>query len=86
MTDKETMIELKECPFCGGKAVFRNMSTTRETLGVCFNFSIKCQKCGLAYPESGAVRIHFTEEGTLSFIQDDRHELTSKWNARAVKV
>mgnify|MGYP003292029536 CR=1 FL=1 len=34
-------IELKPCPFCGGKAVFREMSWGMST------FYIKCTKCGM---------------------------------------
>lgn len=79
------MIELKECPFCGGKAIFRTKSTITGSANVGFYFSIKCEKCGLEYPEHGAVTLLLNEEGTVSFIKDDRYELAVRWNSRIEK-
>lgn len=79
------MIELKECPFCGGKAIFRSKSTIIDSVGAGFHYSIKCQKCGLEYPEFGTVQMRLNEDGTVSFIQDDRYELAVMWNFRIEK-
>lgn len=79
------MIELKECPFCGGKAIFKSKSTIAGSINVGFYFSIECEKCGLEYPEHGAVTLLLNEEGTVSSVQDDRDELAAKWNSRIEK-
>lgn len=79
------MIELKECPFCGGKAIFFTKRTITSSINVGFYYSIKCQKCGLEYPEHGTVTLLLNEDGTVKFIRDNRDELATRWNSRIEK-
>lgn len=45
MTEKK--IELKPCPFCGGKAEYETVST-RHVFKKYIGFYIKCTECGVS--------------------------------------
>ena len=78
-------VELKPCPFCGGKAVFEQMDfgkADRRSVGM--QFKIRCKKCGSTVPKSfGSVFIKLSKTGELNIWIDDRAEAIEAWNRRA---
>lgn len=45
-------IELKPCPFCGGKADFKTKSNLSSHSEVGFDFTIKCRECDIEIPRT----------------------------------
>ena len=79
-------MELKPCPFCGGKAIVEEeraeiMETNRDS--VRFNFSIRCCKCRATAPFAhGYVAANLSETGELNAWHDDRPSASEAWNRR----
>ena len=79
-------IELKPCPFCGGKPVFAPTSTGREGITRYFHFDIKCESCNIFAPSHGTaweVSFMITSDGEIKFTKDDRNAAINAWNRRA---
>ena len=80
-------MELKPCPFCGGKAKVAQsgcevMQTNRDS--VRFDFSVRCRKCGATAPGAdGYVSANLSENGELNVWHDDRLFAIAAWNRRA---
>jgi Lar family restriction alleviation protein len=80
-------MELKPCPFCGGKAKIEQtrceiMETNRDS--VRFNFSIRCRKCGATAPFAyGYIAVNLSATGELNPWHDDRPSAIKAWNRRA---
>lgn len=55
MTENGAM-ELKPCPFCGGKAMFLTITNKSSHSAVGVMFKIKCMKCGTEFPKAMNVR------------------------------
>lgn len=72
--------ELKNCPFCGGKAKIN--TPVRKGNGGCdlFAWQISCDTCGIStkYYEDEAVR---DEEG-IRLTEDGREKAIKIWNMR----
>lgn len=72
MTDYPQLVELRECPFCGGEAYIR---TPTHMKGTAFDvMSIECIRCG-ASPFAINVYEGKTDEEKQSIIAE-------KWNKR----
>lgn len=78
-------VELKPCPFCGGKAVFEQRDYGKaDRCSVGMQFHIRCKKCGSTVKKTfGSVFIKLSETGELNIWSDDRAEAIEAWNRRA---
>ena len=75
-------IELKPCPFCGGRADFEIIGNTSNYLEVGFDFIIKCSECGIHNPRRHKVTLLLENSGQISTIIDERQEAIDGWNRR----
>lgn len=73
-------IELKPCPFCGGKAgyIINSNYERRTTHG--WQFGIKCTNC---MTELRIVTVDLESNGRIAFAKDDRKKAADMWNRRA---
>ena len=78
-------MELKPCPFCGGKPVVECESSVFSSMNVGgFEFHIVCDKCGAWKPNAkGSVRMGLSQDGRVFLSKDDREEAAKVWNMRA---
>ena len=77
------MPELKPCPFCGGKAVFKIIEHERPSQSaVGFHYEIECDGCGTTNNQSGITVFLLAPSGDLRTIQDDRQKVADGWNRR----
>jgi Lar family restriction alleviation protein len=78
-------VDLKPCPFCGGKASFEQRSYgTTSPDSVRLGFSIRCIKCGTFVPGAdGYIAINLSSIGELNIWHDDRKQAFDAWNRRA---
>ena len=76
-------IELKPCPFCGGKAVFTPKSNGSSHYDVHFDFTIKCQGCGCELPKQYSLSFTLGDCGQVIPQNDQRKEAIEQWNRRA---
>ena len=82
-------MELKPCPFCGGKAAIEQrgieiMATNRDS--VRFDFSIRCVKCNATAPGAyGYISANLSRTG-LNVWHDEIPSAIEAWNRRANDV
>lgn len=78
-------LDLKPCPFCGGKAKLQRTSIghSGEYFYECWN--IKCEKCGATPLPKDGYTTYFTRNTDDEFIfkGDGKKEAIDKWNRRA---
>lgn len=82
-------MELKPCPFCGGKAAFKQsgievMETHRDSVRI--DFSIRCVNCNATAPRAcGYISANLSGNGlnVLNVWHDDRPSAIEEWNRRA---
>jgi len=80
-------MELKPCPFCGGKAAIKQsgievMATNRDS--VRFDFSIRCVNCNATAPGAyGYISANLSRTGDLNIWHDERPSAIEAWNRRA---
>ena len=83
-------MELKPCPFCGGKAAVKQsgvevMATNRDS--VRFDFSIRCVNCNATAPGAyGYISANLSRTGDLNIWHDERPSAIESWNRRANDV
>ena len=77
------MEKLKECPFCGGMAVFNTRSNSSSHHRVGFNFEIECEDCGAKLPKLYKVECYLAKDGCINPFYDDRKRAVEEWNKRA---
>lgn len=79
------MIELKPCPFCGGKAEFDQIARgTADNFSAKLDFEIRCKKCGATAPDAyGYIAINLSSNGELNVWHDDKSKAIAAWNRRA---
>lgn len=79
------MKKIEECPFCGGKAVFRQKE------GFCgkidanvrtFVFRIECEGCGVHQQKEYRTELGMEMDGEIKTIKDGRQEAIDDWNRR----
>lgn len=77
-------IELKPCPFCGGEAIFRFISTYSSGGDRCigYDFKIVCSNCGITLPSRYEIRFRIKEDGEFVIEKDDREKAANDWNRR----
>ena len=76
-------MELKPCPFCGGKAKIEKTSRGTNGDSCQLSFSIRCVKCGATAPGAyGYISINLAGDGELNLWHDDRSSATEAWNRR----
>lgn len=78
-------VELKPCPFCGGKARIKQTAYGTTNNDSCkLSFLIECSKCGATAPNSyGYISVNLSDNGELNAWHDDRAKAISEWNRRA---
>ena len=78
------MVELKSCPFCGGKAKFDILCNHCSHNRVGFDFSIRCSVCGVSRGKGySSIDITLSENGDLLFSKDERSKAVEFWNKRS---
>lgn len=75
-------IELKPCPFCGGKADFETKSNLSIHSEVGFDFTIKCRECDVKIPRTYRVTLAIGMSGRINVIIDERQKAIDDWNRR----
>lgn len=79
-------MEIKPCPFCGGKAAIKQrgvevMATNRDS--VRFDFSIRCINCDATAPGAfGYISANLSRTGDLNIWHDERPSAIESWNRR----
>lgn len=80
-------MELKTCPFCGGKAGIKQSEVIvmeRHRDSVRFDFSIRCVNCNATAPGAyGYISANLSVSGDLNVWHDDRPSAAESWNRRA---
>lgn len=74
--------ELRKCPFCGGKAIFKTSSNSSSNHEVGFEFKIECKECGVSLPKLYRMKFCLTEDGVINPFYDDREQAVEDWNKR----
>lgn len=78
------MIDLRPCPFCGGKAIFDGTEEQAHFAGSPrMNYRIKCQKCGCSPSKARFyIQAHFHPEldERIQATDSGRDEAIAVWN------
>lgn len=76
------MIELKPCPFCGGKAAIKTSSNSVDHCGLFSQFhSVQCLKCGAT--TASTYKSEFRRDADeFIVIRDGYKEAATYWNRR----
>ena len=77
------MEELKACPFCSGKAVFKTICNSSSNHRVGFEFKIECEDCRAKFQKRYKVEFSLTDSGGINPLYDDRKRAVEEWNKRA---
>ena len=78
------MVELKPCPFCGGKANFLIKTYMERGVTRGYTFGIYCTKCDITLPKTNYI-IEFemsSDDGKLKVTTDERPQAIEAWNRR----
>lgn len=80
----ENLPELKPCPFCGGKAMFKCCSTGRSIGNVWWSYKVCCSSCGVEFPDRSEfeTELRIGNDGKISFVDDGRLKAAELWNKR----
>lgn len=81
-TKEENTEELKKCPFCGGKAVFKKTGNFSTHHSVGFSFEIECGECGVKLPKVYKVEFSPTSGGDIIPLNNGRKQAVDDWNKR----
>lgn len=78
------MAELKPCPFCGGKAIFKATALQKSGDNVGYDFNIECYGCGATLREArGIAYIKLQHDGSATVTNDKSLEIAARaWNRR----
>lgn len=72
-------IELKPCPFCGGKAEIRRCKVYLDEA-----MEVHCTECGTSQPKELTNHRMYTNGGEIFMTEEMAIEkITSRWNRRA---
>ena len=76
-------IELKPCPFCGGKPVFsRYMFQHPNFKEMGWKVNIMCSSCGVYSPEELKVGVRMDNDGNVSYDREVVEQIADLWNRR----
>lgn len=75
-------LELKPCPFCGGKAEFKTILTGCVNNAREFGFKIRCVNCGTTIPKTYQLIINLDSKGLMEVLTDERQAAVDDWNRR----
>lgn len=76
-------IELKPCPFCGGKAKFLIKYTSERGFSRGFVFGICCSKCDVTTARTDyALMFQMGANGEIEITTDERPLAAEAWNRR----
>ena len=79
------MVELKPCPFCGGKAVLKTSSNSVDHCGMFSQLhSVCCSKCGATTANTYKSEFQRDANG-FRVIRDGYEEAATDWNRRAAE-
>ncbi|RKJ40204.1 restriction alleviation protein, Lar family [Acutalibacter sp. 1XD8-33] len=79
------MVELKSCPFCGGKAVVKTSSNSVDHCGLFSQLhSVSCSKCGATTSKTYKSEFRRDIDG-FHVIHDGYEEAATDWNRRATE-
>ena len=76
------MTELRNCPFCGGKAYFNLISMERQAGVQSFEYEIKCKECSMKIPQTFYTSFSFYANGEIKVTLDEREKAIKAWNKR----
>ena len=81
-------IKLRDCPFCGGNAIFETRSTMASYGNSGITFTVKCSKCGVEAPVQHVpeIKIKLWEDGQIQVVEDDRVYAANAWNGSIKKA
>lgn len=78
----EEVTELKNCPFCGEIAHFREISNAFQNNFRTVKFQVECAKCHVSIPKLYELEIFFNENGEIKMPKDEREKAIEEWNSR----
>jgi Lar family restriction alleviation protein len=73
--------ELKPCPFCGTEV--KMLKTPIRGYSGCFNFEVRCPKCGCSVDYIDSDTIYRTEEEAIANVIESWNERYVNWFERA---
>lgn len=79
------MLELKPCPFCGGRAKFINKGNFSSNFSSGFYYSIKCVECDIELSQTEEMNFHLGDNGEPVMTEAskyNRERLIAIWNRR----
>lgn len=76
------MIELKPCPFCGGRANIVQDSTGADRDFAKLKFKIRCSKCNAELRNTTGSIEMMLKDGEIQIVRDDRKDIARMWNRR----
>nr|DAY80697.1 MAG TPA: restriction alleviation protein [Caudoviricetes sp.] len=81
----QTMVELKPCPFCGGKATVQGKHTEIYDVWanhpvLCAKYRVGCEKCGIYFWQLHEIQL---TDGQPAVIKNGYDEAAEAWNRRA---
>lgn len=73
---------LRPCPFCGGEAIFKVISTVASTSKCGVTFNVQCAKCLTPAPTGHIPEISLLlyEDGEFKITKDEREYAARWWN------
>ena len=79
---------LRPCPFCGGKAIFKIINTVASASRSGMTFCVQCAKCGARAPSGHVSEISFQlyDDGELKITKDERTYEARRWNGTIHEV
>lgn len=76
------MDKFKTCPWCGGEAYVKVLSSLTTPAIVGLKFTIACKCCGVTLPGKYHIGFKITETGAISVSPDEREQAVNDWNRR----
>lgn len=76
-------MELKPCPFCGGRAKFLVKTYRSNGTHRGWDFGVYCSQCDITLSRTDyKLDVDFNNNGELEVLQDDRPNAVEAWNRR----
>lgn len=75
------LTKLKPCPFCGGEARFRIISSGYASDGKTITFTAECPKCRISRGMGNNI-IKYDKDLNVLYARDERQNVIEEWNER----